>query len=90
MSKIHQVKISLKHKNPKYKTQTITGIVVASEQSKAVSIAMENTEKLIKKNNLQFIPKLCSATALPNDFVYNEADVKEDKTEAPIESEGNE
>lgn len=87
MSKIYQVKISLKHKNPKFKTQTITGVVLANEQSIAVTIAMKKTEELIDKQNLPFIPKLVSATALPNDFVYTQpADpiaeaVAESKTE---------
>jgi len=89
MSKIYQVKISLKHNNPKFKTQQITGIVVAKEQSTAVAIAMQNTKKSIEENEMPFIAKLVSATALPNDFVYNEADVEETKTEAVTESEDN-
>lgn len=92
MSKIYQVKISLKHENPKFKTQTICGVVVTSDQPKAVSIAMENTKKLIKEKELPFIPKLVSASSLPNDFVYSEPEPEVKPTEAPtteaaIESE---
>jgi hypothetical protein len=72
MSKIYQVKISLKHENTKFKNQTITGVVLANEQSIAVATAMNNTQELIDKQKLPFTPKLVSAFPLPNDFIYTE------------------
>ena len=72
MSKIYQVKISLKHDNPKFKSQTITGVVLANDQAIAVQLAMTKTQELIDKQELPFIPKIVTATALPNDFVYTQ------------------
>lgn len=72
MSKIYQVQISLKHDNPKFKSQTITGVVLANDQSIAVSLAITKTQELIDKQELPFTPKIVSAKALPNDFVYTQ------------------
>ena len=86
MSKIYQVKISLKTNDPKAKSQTITGVVMANDQATAVAVAMKKTQKVLNEKQMPFIPKLVSASSLPSDFIYFE-DAEELKTEVPLESE---
>lgn len=72
MNKIYQIKILLKPVNQKFKSQIITGIVMANDRPTAVTIAMTKTEKVIIEKKMLFTPKLFSAITLPSDFIYYE------------------
>lgn len=77
----YTISIALNPENKKkYKSVVLTGIVFATDQAKAVALAMSKVQETIDKNpEIKMVPKLSSARNMNAEFVIFENNDKAEK-----------
>jgi len=75
----YQVKIALTPENKKdFKTVQFSGLVIATDQAKAVQLSIDKMKEFTEKQDVVMIPKLISALKIRCEFMLVEQDPIED------------